>query len=137
MHPSRTIVRVLLLHMILQHIAVTELLLADVAFKRFDAGVLCYMSFQVVCRRKPSTAILTAICVHSLVHIYVNSECSRAREKPATLLTLVLHIRWVSIEGGRTVSTGISSCVYHRCLEHNHSVDRRSLLTMHSRRTVK
>ena len=66
--------------MIFQRGAVTERFLADVADECFDSSVLHQMSFQVVRRRKPSTAVRT-------VKLQVQLESEVGREMFATLVT--------------------------------------------------
>ena len=73
--------------MIFQRGAVTERFLADVAHDCFDSGVLHQMSFQVVRRLKPATAVQTVIGVETFVKLQVQLESEIGREMFATLVT--------------------------------------------------
>jgi len=79
-----------LIHVVFEHVAVTERLQADVTHERLDAGVLCEMTLQVVCRRKPPPAIGALIGVLPLVHRGdVTLEHTHRHELFATLVTLM------------------------------------------------
>ena len=122
----RSTVAMVFHHVVIQRVSVVEFLPVDVTFKSLDAGVLCEMCFQVVDRPKPSTAELSIICIHSLVHIHVHFQRCHTRVISAIVVTVMHDIACVS---SYTVCAPVNtSCrVCQHCLEHKHSSVRCSL----------
>ena len=85
--------------MIFQRGAVTERFIADVAHECFDSDVLHQMSFQVVRRRKPSTAVWTVIGVETFVKLQVQLESEVGSEMFATLVTPASRSRSSPVPG--------------------------------------
>ena len=111
-----------------QHVAVTERLLTDVAHVRLDAGVLCEMSLQVVCRRKPPPTVRAPIGVMPLMHRHVNPQGTVTRELFATFATPSSQSQHVNTDGKWRlvlVHRGLTSGVRQQPLEHKHAFIRR------------